>query len=729
LYTNGNIDENVRDYVSIYLINNNNNFINENYDISANFVIYMRNYKDINKFKAEKSSFLNNDGKSNKERVGFLRFMKTSDLYSSDSLIEDRKVIIGTYIKVFKKESFPIMPVVERFKSIGLNDSEASFVSSPIPQPQSNFIYDQSPARIDLVGWNDNYEYQDESTFSNLISSPITYDGEIYERNIERENNNQKNNYTKGKGKYTNDNYNDNDINNINLYIDEEKISPYERKEKELEEWDNAQIACIDGDIDKIRMFIAHRFDLSKKTENGWSLLHIATYNNNYEVVKCLLDNNMNKDIEKDGITPIYIASQNGFFDIVRLLVERGANFEKPTDGWYPIQMACNNGHINVVNYLLDKGANPSINNSEEGNYNILHIAVEKNDIKMVKFLLNKRRDLNVKAKGMSILHMASRKNQYEMVEYLISNRYCYIDEDDISLNTSLHIACENNCYKTAEVLLRYHANINAVNASYSTPLHIACEYDNLNIVKLLVENGADINANSDEGTPIYCSVYRSNTNIVKYLLTLNPKIDNMSKLKSIAKTINNIEIENALNRYITEKNIQLPKPLSRTSSTRSESNSIFTIDTKLSIIKAVKENSYYKTYNAIQIDNRKGCNFINQFDENCWTALHWACYNGNLEIVKLLLDNGAKTRYKTGNGIKGFEGKTAKEIAKLRGFKDIKKKLKYNIFKKRFNKIVDVVMPGLDIAEDAVGEKFVKPHVDALTGRIVDAAKNTIFK
>ena len=24
------------------------------------------------------------------------------------------------------------------------------------------------------------------------------------------------------------------------------------------------------------------------------------------------------------------------------------------------------------------------------------------------------------------------------------------------------------------------------------------------------------------------------------------------------------------------------------------------------------------------------------------WTALHWACYNGNTEIVKHLLNNGA---------------------------------------------------------------------------------------
>ncbi|OUM62928.1 hypothetical protein PIROE2DRAFT_43830 [Piromyces sp. E2] len=59
----------------------------------------------------------------------------------------------------------------------------------------------------------------------------------------------------------------------------------------------------------------------------------------------------------------------------------------------------------------------------------------------------------------------------------------------------------------------------------------------------------------------------------------------------------------------------------------------------------------------------------------NGWTALHWACYMNNAEIVKLLLENNANTKKKTRFGIDNsdeLKGKTAKEIATFKGYKDV---------------------------------------------------------
>ena len=53
-------------------------------------------------------------------------------------------------------------------------------------------------------------------------------------------------------------------------------------------------------------------------------------------------------------------------------------------------------------------------------------------------------------------------------------------------------------------------------------------------------------------------------------------------------------------------------------------------------------------------------------FQENGWTALMWACYEGYLEIVKLLIANGADIY------LKHSGGKTAFVIARERGYVDI---------------------------------------------------------
>lgn len=68
-----------------------------------------------------------------------------------------------------------------------------------------------------------------------------------------------------------------------------------------------------------------------------------------------------------------------------------------------------------------------------------------------------------------------------------------------------LHIAAMYGYHSTAELLIKYGANVNTGDCSGSTPLHIASCHGFLSLVTLLVENGADSNAASLNGsTPLH---------------------------------------------------------------------------------------------------------------------------------------------------------------------------------------------------------------------------------
>jgi len=73
---------------------------------------------------------------------------------------------------------------------------------------------------------------------------------------------------------------------------------------------------------------------------------------------------------------------------------------------------------------------------------------------------------------------------------------------------TLLHDAAYHNRKDAVELLLAYHADVNAKNGFGYTPLHEAIMYPimsrNLEIVRLLLDNGADVNARAKNGdTPL----------------------------------------------------------------------------------------------------------------------------------------------------------------------------------------------------------------------------------
>ena len=109
----------------------------------------------------------------------------------------------------------------------------------------------------------------------------------------------------------------------------------------------------------------------------GNTLLHLACYENNVEIVRFLLKNgaDINKE-DKNGFTPLYLACYENNVEIVRLLLEKDADINKEDkDGNTPLHVACYENNVEIVRLLLEKDAD--INKEDKDGITPLHVAIK----------------------------------------------------------------------------------------------------------------------------------------------------------------------------------------------------------------------------------------------------------------------------------------------------------------------------------------------------------------
>lgn len=184
-------------------------------------------------------------------------------------------------------------------------------------------------------------------------------------------------------------------------------------------------------------------------------------------------------------------------------------------------------------------------------------------------------------------------------------NQGASINARDRKGKTPLHWAVYKNDTLMAALLLHRGADPNAVNRRHRTPLHWAVLKPSNKLTRLLLEKGADPNIQDKRGwTPLHW-------------LALKP--DKRSSIRN--RTSEKVKNENELPLYWNEKDLE-----------------------KMRLLLTFKAHSNLKD----ESDNAKETNDpqfkvnLNLKDESGRTPLHYAVLNGRLEIVELLVENGA---------------------------------------------------------------------------------------
>ena len=119
--------------------------------------------------------------------------------------------------------------------------------------------------------------------------------------------------------------------------------------------------AADKGQVETVRQLLADKAVevIDRKNEKGWGALHYAAWRGHGDVVKILLENNANANLEgKSGTTPLHIAAEHGHIDVVILLLSRTPWLDvKNIDGATPLHIACEKGHVEVVRLLCERHA------------------------------------------------------------------------------------------------------------------------------------------------------------------------------------------------------------------------------------------------------------------------------------------------------------------------------------------------------------------------------------
>ena len=145
---------------------------------------------------------------------------------------------------------------------------------------------------------------------------------------------------------------------------------------------------------------------------DGITILGIAVQNNDDKLTKLLLEENgADPNIYTSdliGAYPLTIAIENDNYNIVKLLLDNGAKVRYDEDSGEipPLIFASGEGNYEIVKLLLDKGAN--VNEVYEDETTALFNAVIEKKLRITKLLLDNGADINWKDEdGESALSVA----------------------------------------------------------------------------------------------------------------------------------------------------------------------------------------------------------------------------------------------------------------------------------------------------------------------------------
>lgn len=279
---------------------------------------------------------------------------------------------------------------------------------------------------------------------------------------------------------------------------------------------------------------------------------------------------------------------------------------------------AVKSNNILAVHRLIIKGKD--INEVDEKGNTPLRYAVEGNNLPMVEILLNNHADPNqANINGATPTYMASKLDKLPILKKLIEYN-ADINYSNTGGYSPLHIASQFGNLAIIKELIRNGANIEAIDDEGYTPLHIASHYGNLIIIKDLIKNGANIDATDDEGyTPLAIAKFEHHPLIVRELLdsgAIDYTMDQETKIR--------------LKELSLQSEGDLVNPLNGTT------NLMYEVD----------QNNIGRVRQYIDEE----VNLNHQSDEGN-IALHYAIYNGNNKMVRLLTKYGSDTQLRNKDG------------------------------------------------------------------------------
>jgi ankyrin repeat protein len=217
---------------------------------------------------------------------------------------------------------------------------------------------------------------------------------------------------------------------------------------------------------------------------DDWTPLHHACDAGNEQAVKTLLA--CGGDVHNDtidGEMPLHIfaKSQNcNNLNIVKMLVEKGADVDKGIHGRFgltALHLAAEKGDASLIRFLAKMGAD--LDKPDNRQYRALHFACFAGHLEAVRALLDNGSNPNVvnddSQTPLTAVAVCQNPDDDEIVGRLLEDPRTDINQRGPKDQTILHIACDNGNERLLETLLKLpNINVCAEDQEEQTALHVA---------------------------------------------------------------------------------------------------------------------------------------------------------------------------------------------------------------------------------------------------------------
>jgi ankyrin repeat protein len=397
------------------------------------------------------------------------------------------------------------------------------------------------------------------------------------------------------------------------------------------------------GNLEVVTLLVENNAVVDAVTPDDWTALQKASLNGHIAVVAYLLDHGADiYHTNNMGQASILLAARRGFAELVQFLINKGADLHRPsTNNWTPLHLSYDFAEVTRV--LMENGADA---NRVMRHYTPLYLAANENYIETVKVLLSFNPDLEIEydgeddQTGYTALTIATVKGHTDVVRLLLEAG-ANVNHRSKHNYFPLEWAVSSNKEDIVRILMEYNTELNLVDDDGDAALNCIGPSTSLAIAKLLINRGADPEIRNNQGnTPLCKAVMCNNLDIVKYLIAKKAELNITGGLNGGPLHIACYQSNLGLVRILATAgaDVNLVDPLVGTplqSACRCQRSS-YEKETQGSIIRYLINEA---KADVTTVGGLYGC------------VLNAACGRSTPEMVKLILEKGAKIDVKDGMG------------------------------------------------------------------------------